>query len=394
MNVITHPERGQGPAAPWCAQARSLTNWTWNHLVNRTDRYGRYYTAEGTVQSFTSYDLTRDTVLQHFAATSIDHVIGLSSAALDETSLWVAWDIDAHGKLDDDPVRNREFALIVYGSLLDLGLAGRLTDSNGKGGYHIRALFANPQPMAQAFRLGKYLLRDYGSYGFPTPPESFPKSPQLTGRRCGSWLRCPGRHHKRDHWTRVWNGKTGKWKAGDRAVDSLLQWRGVDPDWSAILPADFDGKIKPRSSRVARSRAERAIVPGQGKLARTLRPHNAADVARAASALESLGGDYCDDYDRWVWVGMCLAQLGDEGLALWDAWSSQSVLYDPDEIETKWSTFAPGGPCSTGNTVGLGSLFHEAHSQGWSDLASTIEMDGFRVETRRGGRSGEITFTS
>ena len=173
MNVSTPISQGQDPAAPWHAQAESLCAWTWDHLVNRTDRYGRYYSCDGVTKSITAWTLTLGAVLQHFTATCTDHVIGLSSASDAETCRWAAWDMDVHGKPGEDPVRNLDIAQAVYHALLDLGLAARLTDSNGNGGYHVRVLFATPQPMALTYRLGRYLLRDYASYGCASPPESF-----------------------------------------------------------------------------------------------------------------------------------------------------------------------------------------------------------------------------
>ena len=42
MQVTTPPGRGPSPAAPWHAHAGPLRDWAWHHLVNRTDRHGRY----------------------------------------------------------------------------------------------------------------------------------------------------------------------------------------------------------------------------------------------------------------------------------------------------------------------------------------------------------------
>ena len=150
--------------------------------------------------------------------------------------------------------------------------------------------------------------------------------------------------------------------------------------------------IKARKPRVARDRMP--AVP----IVRTARPDrvvsHSRDAAKAARALAVLGAEYYDDYNRWVWVGMCLAQLGDDGLALWHAWSSQSSLYDPDAVEAKWLTFAPGGTGASPNTVGLGSLFHEARALGWRDTTVvTLASAGALIETRRNGRGGNITFT-
>lgn len=54
----------------------------------------------------------------------------------------------------------------------------------------------------------------------------------------------------------------------------------------------------------------------------------------------------CDDYDRWIGVGMGLhhERNGDEsGLSLWDAWSHGSEKYPGhEELERRWASFGHG----------------------------------------------------
>src|SRR5262249_43389837 len=73
------------------------------------------------------------------------------------------------------------------------------------------------------------LTRDHGRLGFGRPPEQFPK--QADVRRCrkgfGNWLRLPGRHHKREHWSRVWDGQG--WLEGAQAVAFMLAMEGDPP---------------------------------------------------------------------------------------------------------------------------------------------------------------------
>ena len=68
-----------------------------------------------------------------------------------------------------------------------------------------------------------------------TGPEVYPKQYRLTGKRCGNWLRWPGKHHKRDAWSRVWDGS--RWLEGSPAVDHMLGLRVAD---RLYLPPDFD----------------------------------------------------------------------------------------------------------------------------------------------------------
>ncbi len=73
-------------------------------------------------------------------------------------------------------------------------------------------------------------------------------------------------------------------------------------------------------------------------------------AAQAAQALHNLAPWRRDDYDAWLQVGMSLSELGDIGLALWEAWSKPSPKYEPGVCAKKWRTFTPG------SGVGLGSL--------------------------------------
>lgn len=58
----------------------------------------------------------------------------------------------------------------------------------------------------------------------------------------------------------------------------------------------------------------------------------------AAMALQRLGADWCDDYGRWVNVGIALkTSLGDSvGFTLWRDWSARSRKYDERECSEKW----------------------------------------------------------
>jgi hypothetical protein len=49
--------------------------------------------------------------------------------------------------------------------------------------------------------------------------------------RCGNWLRVPGRHHTREHWSRVWSGTA--WLEGTKAVECIL---GLKGDAQGLIP--------------------------------------------------------------------------------------------------------------------------------------------------------------
>ena len=141
---------------------------------------------------------------------------------------------------------NLRAALHWYAALVRLGFRPLLIDSNGAGGFHLRLLFAEPVPGDCLFHFLRSLTRDHRALGFDRAPEQFPK--QADARRCdkglGNWLRLPGRHHKREHWSRVWAGD--HWLEGHEAVDFML---GLHGDTPALLPA-LPPPPPPRACRV------------------------------------------------------------------------------------------------------------------------------------------------
>jgi hypothetical protein len=347
-------------------------------MVNRDDAFGGHYVgADGSTKRTTRKDrLDRQTLTTHFCGEVVEHIIGIHAASRDGTSRWVCVDIDRHGD-DGDPAVNFQFARLVQDIAGGAGLACRLLDSNGRGGFHIWVLLHAPVPVADAWRLGRWLTRHHGEWGHDKPPESFPKSPKLSGKGYGTWVRLPGRHHKRPHWTRVWGAsRRSGWAEGQEAVDSLLAFKDRPVDLSRMIPASFTGKP-------ARMVAPRPSSP------RTYHGDDRFEIARARSALFALGEQDYEDYDSWLRVGMALKGLGDAGLDLWHEWSEQGSGYDSDVLTQKWETFNVGD----GDTgVTLGSLYFWAKQAGWSGADETSETgdDGVIRTHDRSGRKGEI----
>jgi hypothetical protein len=108
-----------------------------------------------------------------------------------------------------------------------------LTASNGKGGYHLRVLLAEPIDAARVYHLLRRLKADHRMVGLDKPPEQFPK--QADVRKCekglGNWIRLPGRHHKRAYWSEAWDGT--RWLVGHDAIDFMLSLTGDNP---ALVP--------------------------------------------------------------------------------------------------------------------------------------------------------------
>lgn len=91
------------------------------------------------------------------------------------------------------------------------------------------------------------------------------------------------------------------------------------------------------------------------------------DVELVKKALASTDPDL--HHDDWVKVGMALKSgLGDEGFALWDAWSRKGAKYKSGETRAKWASFQ-------GEGVDLGSLFYVAEEYGGFTLRTTAQED-------------------
>ena len=93
--------------------------------------------------------------------------------------------------------------------------------------------------------LALWLARDSEQFGLPKRPDLFPGNDHLTAKKCGTWLRLPGRHHTRISWSRVWWAPKNKsWLEGEQAVAAILRIEGRDVDVAAIVPEDF-GRPQP-----------------------------------------------------------------------------------------------------------------------------------------------------
>ena len=81
------------------------------------------------------------------------------------------------------------------------------------------------------------------------------------------------------------------------------------------------------------------------------------EVIKAKKALEKLPQEYCEEYYKWINVGLSLHSLGEEGFKLWNEWSKGSEKYDEEELEYRWDKFSP-------REIGLGSLMFWAYGEG------------------------------
>lgn len=211
-------QRGSNGDA-WRVRAGELTAWGGYNASGQATRRG---------------PLSFDLLAKHFQARSASDIIGLHTADAENRSLSGALDIDQHG---DDPARtkaNRDAALHWHDSLVRLGFRPLLTASNGNGGFHLRLLLAEAIDAGRIFHFLRQLTADHRLIGLDKPPEAFPKQEDV--RKCakglGNWIRLPGRHHKREYWSEVWDGS--RWLSGHAAIDFILSLPGDDP---RLIPA-------------------------------------------------------------------------------------------------------------------------------------------------------------
>jgi hypothetical protein len=264
MNAVPPDNCKRGfPAADWrewAARAGELAAWADRLLVVRRDVWGGYYCVIGAgaewVTNQTTHPrkedrgrrfLTLDGLGRHFRAASTRDVIGLHTTTPDNLSRWGAVDIDHHGDQSPDPAKNLAAALAWYDELTRLGFRPLLTDSNGRGGFHLRVLFRDPVATPRVFALMRWLVRSYARHGLTAAPETFPKQPEVEPGRFGNWLRLPGRHHTRPHWSRVWDG--ARWLEWHDAIVFMLALAGDAP---ALIPVEAQAHEPPKVRVVVR----------------------------------------------------------------------------------------------------------------------------------------------
>ncbi len=171
----------------------------------------------------------------------------------DDCCLWQGGDIDWH---DDDlptPEGNLKFALAKWTYLEGIGLHPVLEDSNGKGGYHLWLLWIRRLLAREAYSFGHWLVRDHADFGIGKP-EVFPKQPSikkfakdaddLPPASYGNQMRLPGKHPKREHWSRIWDGS--RWLEGTEAIDYLVSRSKSDP---ALIPQEALEYVPPLPER-------------------------------------------------------------------------------------------------------------------------------------------------
>jgi hypothetical protein len=253
------PETQAYPAQHLQSPVDELATWTINTLINRTDVYGRYlpmdWRTPGQSNNYTAPQgsdrvdgaLTHELLVRHYQGHDQGDLLGIHAISKGNTSRWFVVDIDQHAGADQaaGATNNCRAAGAWWAALQSLGFHPLLLDSNGAGGFHLLQIFNVPIASELAYKFAKWLVRDYQTHGFTAAPETFPKQPNVNEQRpYGNWWRLPGRHHTRDHWTRVWNG--GRWLACNEAAAALLATQGDSPE---LIPLDARNYVPPAAQR-------------------------------------------------------------------------------------------------------------------------------------------------
>lgn len=332
--------------------AEPLADWALSRCVVRADVYGAYRPGGGQVTARGPLD--RETLIRHFQGAI---TIGAHSLAPDGRVLMLHADIDAHDATAD-PQLNWDTAERVAEFLGQYGLEPLIFDSNGKGGYWVRAFLKKPISGSDAFCVGVQLKLILAAEGF-APIEWFPKQAELSiDRPYGNWARLPGKHHKRDHWTRIYDPATKRVFTGEDAARRLIKVAGDDT--KLLLDQIAVWNVKVATNGRAQGEEKKS-----GLKVRTASSEKATELD-LRGALEALPDSWSDDYggecgnSAWLGVGMALHDWDQgRGLELWKEFSQRSAKYEADVCNSKWTTFTAGG----GLTVA--TIFKAALENGW-----------------------------
>lgn len=225
-------------AQEWLSRKHELSEWAWNHLVNRTDIWGQYTGKPNSRWKALTMprkekrgedQLTIEHLEKHFGSLKRHHLLGLHAQSFEGTCRWFAIDLDLHDETTNDAediaAQNFLAATAWWDRLQLRGLDPLLYDSNGKGGFHLVALLSQAYPIAQVYQFAQEVIADWQNWNLHTIPETFPKSGEMTEKGNGNWLRLPGLHHTHNHFSRVWSGDDWldePWLTGNEAITQML----------------------------------------------------------------------------------------------------------------------------------------------------------------------------
>lgn len=331
-------------AEAWRRRAPELATWL-SRLVNRIDVWGGYDPVRTSPRKeFRGKLALNDQILQgHFRARLSRDIIGLHTTSPENTSRFGAIEVDNHDDESEVAHRNLTAILAWRDRLIELGFTPPLEDSDGQGGFKLWIVFHEPVATATVFAFLQWIVGDYKDHGLVARPETFPKQPAIPPDGFGNWIRPPGRHHKREHWSRFWNG--AEWLQGDAAVEHLLNTPLNDvmriPE--EALPQSEEPKQKPAAKRHA---------PGTDLLSEE------EIVLRCVARIPN--NDVV--YDDWIKVLAAARSAGSNGRVHAAAleWSQRSAKHDDAKFEKTWKSLRR----TDGNVATVGTLVHLAKENG------------------------------
>lgn len=197
----------------WISRADELADAA-GRLVNRDDCCGGYFGPRATTHKeeyVKSWLPMNEALRAHFVGRRI---IGLHSTSLANTCRWMVFDFDAHEGATD---ANMNPALGLAARIRAVGLVPYIFDSNGKGGLHVWCVFPRARKTHRVYDLAVRLADGFGC-------EAFPKQDHVEPGRFGNWVRLPGKHYKRNHWSRLLTPQG--WASADETIDAFVEMCG------------------------------------------------------------------------------------------------------------------------------------------------------------------------
>ncbi len=97
---------------------------------------------------------------------------------------------------------------------------------------------------------------------------------------------------------------------------------------------------------------------------------------------EALSFIPADNRDIWLRMGMAIKSLhGESGFNIWDSWSKQADSYNIRDTQDVWKSIRSDGE------VTIGTLYHEAKSNGWVDNGQHHTPDPSELEKHKRNRA-------
>jgi hypothetical protein len=322
----------------WIELAEQLQDFASSRFINRVDVCGTYVKKEtepdAPFSGFTGSNLKPCDILSHFHGEIHENngflTTCIGAHTIDGTNFckWIAFDVDRH----DDRVTvegNWQIVQSLLRSVESMGLKAVVEDSNGDGGFHIWIFLFPSMPSTDAHALAAKIREDAGVYC-----EIYPKQAFLDPGQKGNWLRLPGKHPNREHWSKFWDGNA--WVGPQALLDAPVN-----------SPPQIDTATLTAFS-----------PPSTGEHAASGTSPDFEDTISALAAIPNndeswrkVGRD--SRWDLWFLVLGALSLYGEAGHDAALAWSMQNDCHDDDTFEKKWASLLRKQPSRavTGRTI-------------------------------------------